>query len=187
MGIPPLGLGAAVFLDRDGVLNRSQVVDGKPYAPRRLSDFRLLPHTAAGVAALKAAGFHVVVVTNQPDIGNGLVAENIVTAMNDRLMKKLAVDEVLVCPHSQKAGCLCRKPRPGLLLEAAHRRGIDLSRSYMVGDRVSDIVAGQMAGCYTIFVRRGYSEGEPKACDARANSFAHAVRIVLKRTHGVVE
>lgn len=182
---PPLR--PAVFVDRDGVLNRTLVVAGKPYAPRRLADFRLLPFVAAGVESLRAAGFRVLVVTNQPDIGNGLVDPAVVEAMHARLRARLAVDEVLVCPHSQDAGCACRKPKPGLLIQAAARWSVDLQRSYMIGDRASDVIAGQAAGCFTIYVRRGYAEKEPQSYTERANSFAHAARIILRRAHQETE
>ena len=144
----------AVFLDRDGVLNRCAVHGGKPYAPRRLADFRLLPGVAQAVRALKRAGFLVVVVTNQPDIGNGRVEAAVVEAMHRKLKARVPVDDIRVCPHRQDADCACRKPRPGMLLAAAADLRIDLKNSYMVGDRRGDIVAGKAAGCYTFLINR---------------------------------
>lgn len=172
---------AAVFLDRDGVLNRALVRDGKAYAPRSMRDFRLLPGTAKAVAALRGAGFRTVVVTNQPDIGNGLVDRATVEAMNDRLRSRTGVDDIMVCPHRQDMGCACRKPAPGMLLSAA-RHGIDLGRSYMVGDRWSDVAAGRAAGCFTIFIDRGYREGCPETPDAVAASLPAAVGLILSRS-----
>ncbi|CAA7612112.1 HAD-IIIA family hydrolase [Magnetospirillum sp. UT-4] len=174
-------LSRAVFLDRDGVLNRSLVIDGKPYAPRRIEDFRLFPGTTAAVARLKAAGLVVIVVTNQPDIGNGLVDAATVAAMNARLRQRVPVDDILVCPHRQTDGCDCRKPKPGMLIEAAARHRIDRSRSFLVGDRASDIVAGQGAGCYTLYVRRGYAEASPQRPDACVRSLGQAVNVILDR------
>lgn len=171
----------AVFLDRDGVISRSEVRDGKPYAPRRLEDFRLLPGVPKAVAALKRAGFLVVVVTNQPDIGNGLVAASMVQAMHARLRLRVPVDEIRVCPHRQGAGCSCRKPKPGMLRAAAKRWNIDLQNSYMVGDRGSDIVAGKAAGCYTLLINRHYSEPLPSRPDRTVSSLPAAVRIILSR------
>jgi len=149
----------AVFLDRDGVLNHSEVRDGKAFAPRRLEDFRVLPEAPAALAALKAAGYLLVVVTNQPDVGNGLVEREVVEEMNRRLAEALPVDAVEVCFHAQWDGCSCRKPKPGMLLTAAARLGIDLTSSFMVGDRGGDVEAGLAAGCRTIFIDRGYAEG----------------------------
>ena len=172
----------AVFLDRDGVINRSAVRGGKPYAPRRIEDFRLLPGVARAVIDLKRAKFLVVVVTNQPDIGNGLVSASTVEAMHARLKSRVPVDDIRVCPHRQDAGCACRKPKPGMLRAAARRWNIDLQNSYMVGDRAGDIVAGKAAGCYTLLINRRYSEPLAKA-DWTVGSLPAAVRSILSRDH----
>ncbi len=170
---------AAVFLDRDGVLNRAEVREGKPYAPLRLRDFRLLPGTVAAVRTLREAGYLLVVVTNQPDIGHGRVAGNVVEAMHARLHHRLSPDAIEVCPHRQDEGCPCRKPRPGLLRSAAARLGIDLTQSFMVGDRGHDILAGRAAGCYTILVDRGYREPRPVEADVIVRSFPAAARRII--------
>lgn len=169
----------AVFLDRDGVINRSEVRDGKPYAPRRLQDFRLLPGTVRAIHDLKQAGLPVIVVTNQPDIGNGLVDAAIVEAMHDRLRRVSPVDDILVCPHRQDAGCQCRKPRAGMLIKAAAKWQIDLKKSFMVGDRWGDIVAGQRAGCYNIFINRHYKEVQQTKPDSYAGSLPAAARLII--------
>ena len=168
-----------VFLDRDGVINRCEVRGGKPYAPRSLADFRLLPGVVDAVHSLKRAGLLVIVVTNQPDIGNGLVDPAEVAAMHTKLKRRLAIDDVKMCPHRQNAGCACRKPKPGMLLAAARERRIDLKKSFMVGDRWSDVVAGQAVGCYTIFIDRGYQEMRQARPDGHAASLAAAARLVL--------
>ena len=169
----------AVFLDRDGVISRCEVRGGKPYAPRRLDDFRLLPRVAEAVRSLKRAGFVVIVVTNQPDIGNGLVAPAVVGAMHAKLRSRVAVDDIRVCPHRQDEGCACRKPKPGLLLAAAKHWKIDLKNSYMVGDRDGDIVAGTAAGCYTLLINRHYSEPRCATPDRVVRSLLAGVRIIL--------
>jgi len=174
----------AVFLDRDGVLNRTEVIDGKPYAPRQLAHFRLLPKARSSVARLKQAGFQVIVVTNQPDIGNGQVDPAEVEAMHLRLRQRVPVDDIRMCPHRQTDGCQCRKPRPGMLLDAARDLALDLSRSFMVGDRPGDIVAGSAAGCHTIFVSRGYRERLESPADAVVGSLAAAVEHILAITSG---
>jgi len=170
---------AAVFLDRDGVINRSEVRDGKPYSPRALDDFRLLPGSVAAIDRLKQAGYLVVVVTNQPDIGNGFVAREVVEAMHRRLRERTLVDDVRMCPHSQGAGCDCRKPRPGMLLALVKDWQIDPASSWMVGDRGSDIVAGEAAGCRTIFIDRGYREPKPAAPTMVARTLPEAVEAIL--------
>jgi D-glycero-D-manno-heptose 1,7-bisphosphate phosphatase len=171
----------AVFLDRDGVLNRSEVRDGKAYAPRRLEEFKLLPGVPKAVRALKEAGYLLIVATNQPDIGNGKVDPAIVAAMHERLRRLLPVDDIAMCPHRQDENCPCRKPKAGMLTAAAQRFHIDLSRSFMVGDRWSDVVAGRTAGCYTVFVNRGYREDMQIAPDATVSSLPAAARLILSR------
>jgi D-glycero-D-manno-heptose 1,7-bisphosphate phosphatase len=172
---------AAVFLDRDGVIVRGELRNGKSYAPRRLEDFRLLPGARDSVVALHRRGFLVVVVTNQPDIGNGLVEPEVVAAMHDILQRKLPLDAIEMCAHRQTDNCACRKPKPGMLKAAQKRLNIDFSSSYMVGDRCSDIVAGQSVGCYTIFVNRGYDACEAQKPDAVVRSLLQAVQHILTR------
>jgi D-glycero-D-manno-heptose 1,7-bisphosphate phosphatase len=171
----------AAFLDRDGVLCRTHVVDGKSYAVRRLADFRLFPGTVAAVNKLRVAGYRIVVVTNQPDIGNGLVEASVVDAMHARLAERIAPDAIEVCPHRQDEDCSCRKPKPGMIVSAAQRLGIDLPASVMVGDRWSDIVAGREAGCYTVFLNRGYREHLKAAPDCVVRTLPAAVEAILRR------
>lgn len=170
-----------VFLDRDGVLVRSTVIDGKSYAVRRLEDFRLLPGTVRAVGVLRRAGYKIVVVTNQPDIGNGLVEPAIVEAMHQRLREKLAPDAIELCPHRQDENCACRKPKPGMIHAAAKLLDIDLTASVVVGDRWSDMVAGKAAGCYTVFIDRGYIEPMSTIPDAIVGTLPAAVDVIMSR------
>ena len=169
----------AVFLDRDGVLNVSEVRGGKPYAPRRLEDFHLYPEGFAALTRLRQAGFKLFVVTNQPDIGNKQVERSVVDAMNARLAESLPIDHVYMCPHSQTDGCSCRKPRPGMLIEAAERYGVDLASSFMVGDRYGDVAAGHAANCRTVFIDRGYIETPSQNPDWSVASLTEAVDVIL--------
>ncbi len=178
----PKARSPAVFLDRDGVIVRGEMRNGKSYAPRRLKDFRLLPGARAAVTALHDHGFLVVVVTNQPDIGNGLVGPAVVDAMHKILLEKLPLDGIELCPHRQADNCDCRKPKPGLLEAAGRKYSIDFSISYMVGDRCSDIVAGNSLGCYTIFVDRGYDACVKVKPDAVVRSLSQAVQHILNKT-----
>ena len=171
----------AVFLDRDGVINRSEVRDGKAYAPRTLADFRLLPGVPAAVRALKQAGYLIIVATNQPDIGNGKVDPGVVDAMHTRLRRVLPIDAIAMCAHRQDENCPCRKPKAGMLTDTATHFRIDLAASFMVGDRWSDIVAGRTAGCYTVFVNRGYRETLTIKPDAIVTSLPAAARLILAR------
>jgi D-glycero-D-manno-heptose 1,7-bisphosphate phosphatase len=137
----------AVFLDRDGVVNRAEVRNGVPHPPRRLEDFELLTGTVGAVDRLRDAGFAVVIVTNQPDVARGDQQRTVVESMNEVVRQALEPDSIMVCYHDEAEGCECRKPAPGMLLAAAEDLRLDLARSFMVGDRWRDIVAGRRAGC----------------------------------------
>ena len=172
---------SAVFLDRDGILSRGIVVNRKSYAPRQLNDFRLLPGARESVSRLKQVGFIVIVVTNQPDIGNGLIDRSLVETMHEKLRKNTNVDSIYMCPHGQIEGCDCRKPKPFMFLEAARKYEIDLRKSFLVGDRASDIEAGIRAGCSTIFVNRNYAESSPKGQICTVSCLPKAVDYILSK------
>jgi D-glycero-D-manno-heptose 1,7-bisphosphate phosphatase len=163
----------AAFLDRDGVLNRAIVRDGRPYAPRSLEDFVIRPEAPQAVARLKAAGYLIVVTTNQKDVGEGLVSRETLDAMHARLAQAVAVDDIRVCTCIDE--CPCYKPNPGMLLEAARDWNIDLSASVMIGDRWRDVGAGRNAGCLTVFIDRGYSESLRHTPDLTATDLADAI------------
>lgn len=161
---------AAVFFDRDGVLNRAVVRGGKPYPPKSLEELEILPGVQQGCEALRDAGFFLVVVTNQPDIARGTQSSNEVSRINEHLKAALCLDDVRVCPHDDSDACSCRKPLPGLLLQAAAEHGIDLTASYLVGDRWRDIEAGRAAGCRTVLVDYAYAEQQATATHACSSS-----------------
>jgi transaldolase len=173
------GLRRAVFLDRDGVLNRAIVRDGRPYAPRTLDELELLPGVAGACDALHAAGYLLVLVTNQPDVSRGAQTIETVRTMNRVLAGQLGLDACEVCAHDDADHCDCRKPKPGLLTKAAKRLGIQLESSFLVGDRWRDIEAGQHAGCRTVFIDRGYNEKRPASSDHASSSLARAVEWIL--------
>jgi D-glycero-D-manno-heptose 1,7-bisphosphate phosphatase len=148
----------AVFLDRDGVINRAFVRDGKPYPPASLDELAIMPGARESLDALKQAGFLLIVVTNQPDIARGTKAPTEVEAIHTALQKALPLDDFFICAHDDADQCDCRKPKPGLLLSAAEKHALDLSRSFMVGDRWRDVEAGAGAGCATVWIDCGYRE-----------------------------
>jgi D-glycero-D-manno-heptose 1,7-bisphosphate phosphatase len=170
----------AVFLDRDGVVNRAVLRQGKPYPPATLSDLRLLPGVREACTKLREAGFALILITNQPDIARGLVTAEQVSEMNRHLQRYLQLDGVGLCPHDDSARCSCRKPQPGLLLEAARVWDIDLESSYIVGDRWRDIEAGHRAGCRTIFVDYGYAEQRPDGPFIQVRSLREAANWILR-------
>jgi len=176
----------AVFLDRDGTLNVQQVRDGMPFSPTRLEDFRLLEGAAEGCRMLKAAGFVLVVVTNQPDVGRGTMDEAAVEGMHARLLELIPeIDRVEVCydpGRSEKS--LRRKPEPGMVLDAAKALGIDLSLSWMIGDRWRDVDCGNRAGVRTVFIDFGYSDKLRSAPEFTVRTFSEAVSSVLAGAGG---
>jgi len=173
----------AVFLDRDGVINAAVVRDGRPYPPAGPAQLEILPGVAAALRDLRAAGFELVVVTNQPDVRRGSQTRQAVDAIHDRLRSELPLDAIYCCFHDDEDHCACRKPAPGLLIDAARDRAIDLATSYMVGDRWRDIDAGAAAGCRTIFVDHGYRERQPSEFDARVASLPEAAAWILRGGH----
>jgi len=170
----------AVFLDRDGVISRPSIRERKPYAPRCLEELELLPGVPEALRALKAGGYCLVVVTNQPDIARGTVQRTTVDRMNAWLKSVLPLDAVLTCAHDDDDRCQCRKPLPGLITQAARELRVECTASYMIGDRWRDIEAGKRAGCKTFFIDRGYDEQAPESYDFRVDSLLDASRIILQ-------
>ena len=175
----------AVFLDRDGVLIRSHVRDGKPYAIADGDTPEILDGVAQACADLAADGFKLVLVTNQPDVARGKTSREFVETTNHYLKNTLKLDLVSACLHDDKDDCACRKPKPGLITEAAQRLELDTTQSVMVGDRWKDIDSGRQAGCWTVFIDCGYNEKTALNPDFRCTSLAQAVpwirSIVLPR------
>ncbi|HET9988446.1 MAG TPA: HAD-IIIA family hydrolase, partial [Kofleriaceae bacterium] len=174
-------LKSAVFLDRDGVINASVVKNGKPYPPTSVLAMEILPGVAEALARLRAAGFELVVVTNQPDVARGTQSRATIDAMHDRLQRELPLDAIYACFHDDVDACACRKPKPGLLLNAAQDRGIDLASSFMVGDRWRDTDAGLAAGCRAIFIDRGYSERKPERFAVNVAGLPDAAAWILEQ------
>jgi len=178
MGIRPV-TARAVFLDRDGVLNRTTVDAGVPHPPPTAADLQVLPGVAEGLDLLVAEGLLRIVVTNQPDVARGTQTREAVEAINDRLMRELPLDAIFTCYHQDADGCECRKPRAGLLARAADAHGVDLARSFMVGDRWSDVAAGQAAGCTTFLLETPYSQSHRCAPDFQASDLLHAAQRIV--------
>ena len=171
----------AVFLDRDGVLNQVVLRNGKPYSPANAAELMLAPHAKAALGELKARGFLLLVVTNQPDVAKGITTRTLVEEINRTLAVELPVDDIFVCYHQDKDHCDCRKPKPGMILEGARKYNVDLAESFMVGDRWRDVEAGQNAGCRTVFIDAGYEEQQPaQPADARVHSLKEAADWILQ-------
>jgi D-glycero-D-manno-heptose 1,7-bisphosphate phosphatase len=174
----------AVFLDRDGVLNRTVIRNGLPRPPFRVEEFELYDDVADGCVRLKAANFLLIVITNQPDVGRGQLTREAVEAMHLKMQSALpGLDRIEVCYHAgARYGepCDCRKPRPGMILRAAAELKIDLGASYVIGDRWRDIDCAHAAGCRAIFIQRGYQEGLRASPDFAVLNFSDAVNTLLR-------
>ena len=169
----------AVFLDRDGVINRAIVRDGKPFPPANIGQLEVLPGVSEALEKLHSANYLLIVVTNQPDVARGTAKREDIEEMNAYLSSKLPIDQFRTCYHDSSDGCNCRKPLPGSILDAAKEYQIDLSKSFMVGDRWRDIEAGAAAVCKTFFVNYRYSEKQPETPDFIVSSLLEAKKIIL--------
>ena len=170
----------AIFLDRDGVLNRAIVRHRRPYPPSGLDELELADGAAEACLRLQNAGLPLIVVSNQPDITRGITTQDAVQEVNTWLMDRLPLTEIRICPHDDNDDCSCRKPKPGMLLSAASELGIDLAASVMVGDRWRDIEAGKRAGCRTVWIDCNYDERSPEAPDLRTTSLLGATGWIIE-------
>ena len=175
----------AIFFDRDGVLTVSKRIQGKGFAPRKLKDFCLYQDAIASTRKTRDAGFLNIVVSNQPDIATGLLKPSVLSEMNDILFQELALDDVFNCRHISENNCNCRKPKPGMINSAADKFNIDLSSSWIIGDRDCDIEAGINAGVQTIFVDRRWASENGFEADFRCKSLGEAVDFILKTRFNV--
>jgi D-glycero-D-manno-heptose 1,7-bisphosphate phosphatase len=174
-------LSAAVFLDRDGVLTEAMVLDGVPQSPRLAGELAILPEARPACRALAEARLKLVCVTNQPEIARKSLDPAELEAMNEILQRELGLQEVVVCPHDDPDGCDCRKPLPGMILDAAERLGIDLRASFTVGDRWRDVDAGRAAGTTTVFIDRGYDEALTAEPDVTVGGIQEASEWIIEQ------
>jgi len=171
----------AIFLDRDGVLNGIVWREGKAASPRSVAELAIEPEAAATLAALKAAGFLLLVVTNQPDVRRGLMSDATLDAIHARLAQALPVDDIFACRHDNADLCACRKPRPGMVLDLAARHGVDLTCSWLVGDQDRDIQCGQAAGVRTVLLARPYNSGTESGADHVIDTLSQAVSLMVRQ------
>lgn len=167
----------AIFLDRDGVLNKTEVANGKPRPPKSLQDFSILPGVYEGLHLLKQEGFALITITNQPDVGRGTQQKTIVESMHRYLMENLPLDSIEVCYDEQSYRY---KPNPGMLFEVADREGISLNKSYVIGDRWRDISAGKNAGCQSVLIDYQYGEHFPDTPDFITTSLYEAAKLIVE-------
>ena len=179
--VTSVGAHRAVFLDRDGVINRPVIRDGKPYTATSVDEFEILPGVSEACQVLKRLGFLLVVATNQPDVGRGTLARDGVETIHGWLLRQLPIDRIMTCFHGGSAygdPCDCRKPRPGMLFQAAEALKINLAKSFMIGDRWRDVDCGFNAGCQTIFIEWGYEEKLNRDPDFRSRDLLGAAQLI---------
>ena len=170
----------AIFIDRDGVINKVIIRNEKPSSPWKLEEFEIFPEVKECLTAFKEMGFLNIVFTSQPDISRGNLKSEELEKMHKIILEMLPVDEIMVCPHDDKDNCQCRKPKPGLIIEAAKKWSIDFKKSYVIGDSWKDMGAGRAAGCPTILISKEYNK-DLKDYDFKVKSFKEAVEII--KTH----
>ena len=169
----------AIFLDRDGVINEVVFRGGnnsKPIAPWKIEEFKFIPGIKKPLAKLSQMGFHIFVVTNQPDIAKGVIKYNAVKKMNDIVINELPIDEIMVCSHIDSDDCNCRKPKPGMIISLAKKWGINLEDSFLIGDNWKDIESGKAAGCRTILIDKLYNK--TVTADYRVENLTMSVEVV---------
>lgn len=168
----------AVFLDRDGVINATCVRNGKPYPPNSLEEFKILPGVREGLQTLRIAGFKLFIITNQPDVARGKTPQEKVDNIHLFIKNELPIDEVRCCFHDDIDNCSCRKPKPGMILELSEKWQINLSNSYIIGDRWRDIEAGKRAGVISLLIDYNYDEKRIEP-DYTCSDFSSAVNNIL--------
>jgi len=173
----------AIFLDRDGVVNRVILKNGKPFSPRTVEEFALSEGIADFIVESRKAGFLNIIFTNQPDIARGLMDSKTLQAMHDFVRNNLVVDDIFICTHDNADDCLCRKPKPGMLTDAAGKWKIDLGGSFVIGDQWKDMDAGKIAGCTTILLDCPYNKNV--GCDFRVKNLRSALEIITHSKLGV--
>ena len=170
----------AIFLDRDGVINKTFIKNSLQISPPSFDLLEILPGVKESILRLKKLNFVCLVVTNQPDVSRGKIEKKTIIKMNNYLKDEIKLDDIFVCYHDDHDKCKCRKPKPGLLLDASKKWDINLKKSYMIGDRWRDIEAGKSVGCKTIFIDYDYKETKPKNPDFTTDSLLNAVHLIEK-------
>jgi D-glycero-D-manno-heptose 1,7-bisphosphate phosphatase len=169
----------AVFLDRDGVVNKSILLNGKPTPPNTPQDVEILEGVVEAIETLKLHDYVPIVITNQPDVARGLITKDEVIAINAYIGRVTKIGHFYTCFHDDSDSCVCRKPQPGLIYQAAKDLAIDIKNSHLIGDRWRDIAAGQAAGCKTFFIDYSYDEKQPQLPYSTVLSLKDAVEIII--------
>lgn len=174
----------AVFFDRDGIVNKAIVRNGKPYSPQALDELELYEETCEFVSFLSKRATQAFVVTNQPDVARKKIDWDTLDSIHEAINANMNFTEIFVCPHDDFDRCNCRKPKPGAIFELAKKYKIDLKESFVIGDRWKDVVAGKAAGCKTIFVDWQYDETCNANPDFSVSSLLDCFNIIKRQFYG---
>jgi D-glycero-D-manno-heptose 1,7-bisphosphate phosphatase len=169
----------AVFLDRDGILNKSIIKQGKPYPPENLEEVVIHDEVKQGIRLLKNEGLLLIMITNQPDIARNKTTEKNVNSINNFVKHILNLDDIFMCVHDDNDNCNCRKPKPGMIIDAQKKWNIELNGSFLVGERWKDISAGKKMNLITFFLDLGYKEKKVDA-DFEYKTFTQIVNQIIK-------
>ncbi len=148
----------AIFLDRDGVINQPVIINGKPYPPKNINELLLIDNIGRYLDELKNKGFLLIMITNQPDVARGKIRRADVENINNYLKKYLGIDDVFCCYHDDNDECDCRKPKPGMIVDAQKKWKINLKNSFLIGDRWKDVESGKSVGLRTFLIDYNYDE-----------------------------
>jgi len=176
----------AIFLDRDGTLNKAYIENGLPISPSSFNKFKIIKGVKKSINRLKKLNFLCILITNQPDVFRGKISKKTVVEMNSYIKKKIKLDDMFVCYHDNEHNCSCRKPKPGLLVKASKKWKIDLNKSFMIGDRWKDILAGKKVGCKTIFINNNYKNDKKVKADFTFKSLLKAVNKIEKLRKNII-
>jgi D-glycero-D-manno-heptose 1,7-bisphosphate phosphatase len=170
----------ALFFDRDGILNEAVVINNKPYPPSS-KKLVIIPQSIRDLTEFFINDYLLIGITNQPDVARGTQNKLVVEEINCYLKYELNLTDIFTCYHDDKDNCNCRKPKPGMILQAQKIYDIDLANSFLVGDRWRDVECGRNASVKTIFVNFNYNEKKPEA-DFTVNEISSIKNIILQ--HG---
>ena len=176
----------AVFLDRDGTLNKAYIKKGLPISPPSFNKLKIIKGVKKSINKLKKLNFMCIMITNQPDVARAKIKKKTVIKMNSFIKSKLKLDDIFVCYHDDKHKCKCRKPKPGLLIQASKKWKIDFSKSFMIGDRWKDISAGKKVGCKTIFINNNYKLDKIVNADFTYKTLLKAVNKIEKIKYNLI-
>jgi D-glycero-D-manno-heptose 1,7-bisphosphate phosphatase len=174
----------AAFLDRDGVINRSILINGHPKPPKTTKEVEIIEGVPEAIAILKSNDIVPVIITNQPDVARGITSQGQIKEINSYIGAMANIDYFYTCFHDDLDLCICRKPKPGLIYQSANELNLDIANSFVVGDRWRDISAGQEAGCQTFFINYLYPEKQPEMPFTAVSSLLEAVRIMTREPYG---